>query len=106
MSTGEGHGATQLPDAETPPAGPCPYCGAIAARDVEEAPGDGILGVTFSVCAACGRSMSKPRWTRASTRRALLIFIRALGSAALFAVVAWLLAPLLSGLRRRSSGPT
>lgn len=74
-------------------------------RDVEESPGEGVLGETFSVCMACGHSMSKPRWTRASTRRAFLLAVRSLGSVMLVAVAAWLLAPFLSRLRVRASGP-
>jgi hypothetical protein len=106
MSTGEEPGAAQLPGEASPSPRSCPYCGACAVHDVEEAPGEGILGATFSVCAACGQSTSRPHWTQASTRRALLLVVRALGSVILFAVAAWLLAPLFSRLPTRSSGST
>jgi hypothetical protein len=78
MPTGEDLGTQRLPSEELAPARPCPYC-ARAVRDGEEGPGDGILGVTVCVCAACGRSTSKPTWTPASTRRALLLAVRTLG---------------------------
>ncbi len=90
----------------TPPDRPCPYCGASAVREVEESPGEGVLGETFSVCMACGHSMSTPRWTQASTRRAFLLAARTLGSVMLVAIAAWLLAPFLWRVRMPTSGST
>ena len=106
MPTEDELGTQPHPGEESAPTRPCPYCGARAVRDAEEGPGEGILGVTFCVCAVCGQSMLKRHRTPASTRRALLLAVRTLGPFLLFAVAAWLLTPLLPHFPTRPSGPT
>ena len=85
---------------------PCPYCGALALRPVEEPPGSGVFDETLSVCSACGRSIVSPRWTAASTRRGLLHTLWTLGPVLLLALAAWFLKPYLSWLPQRRPGAT
>jgi hypothetical protein len=110
MPSGDARGSPSAPGHLTggveAPARPCPYCGALALRTVEERRGTGVLDETLSVCSACGRSITSPRWTAASTRRGLLLVLWKVGPYLLIAAAGYLLQPYLPFLPRRTSGRT
>ena len=99
-------GDERLAPSASPSGRPCPYCGALALRPVEEPPGDGVFDETVSICSACGRSIVSPRWTAASTRRGLMLMLWTLGPVLLIALAAWFFQPVLSWLPRRTPGAT
>jgi hypothetical protein len=106
MSPGDDLSTSRLPGDGAAPTRPCPYCGALALRAVEETHGTGVLAETLSVCYACGQSITSPHWTAASTRRGLLLGLWTCGPVLLFAVAAWLLKPYLPLFPHRTPGAT